>query len=112
MNPYHHSLSSVKKFGGLIQDYHDIHAWFDASKAHYADFRHRALRHHSAGIFWCEEKFGRTIVNCAGAVIPVRLIAEQHVLEDCGFIPSVQDWLKQIEAQPWMLKVAVKSQDL
>jgi len=44
MNPYHHSLSSAKKYGGEWQDYIRIHSWFDASKAHYADFRHRALR--------------------------------------------------------------------
>jgi hypothetical protein len=31
-NAYHHSLSSVKHFGGQTEDYQDIHNWFDESK--------------------------------------------------------------------------------
>lgn len=112
MNPYHHALSSAKKYGGEAEDYHDIHAWFDESKSHFADFRHRALRHHSEGIFLAERIFGRTITNSAGRVVPVRFIGEQHVTEDCGFIPTVQDWLKHIQPQPWMQKVAMKSTDI
>lgn len=50
-HPYHHSLSSVKKWGGSIEDYIYIHNWFDESKKIIADFRHRALRHHAEGIF-------------------------------------------------------------
>jgi hypothetical protein len=50
-HPYHHSLSSVKKWGGAACDYLAIHSWFDASKQITADFRHRALRHHAEGIF-------------------------------------------------------------
>ncbi len=42
---YHHSLSSVKSWGGTIEDYARIHDWFDESKKLIADFRHRALRH-------------------------------------------------------------------
>lgn len=112
MNPYHHSLSSAKKYGGKWEDYVEIHTWFDESKAHFADFRHRALRHHSWGIFQCEARFGHTIMNSAGQLVPVRFIGEQHVIEDCGFIPSVQDWLKNIQAPVWMMKVAVKPKDL
>jgi hypothetical protein len=32
-HPYHHVLSSVKKWGGEISDYLPLHAWFDQSKA-------------------------------------------------------------------------------
>ena len=46
-HPYHHALSSVKKWGGTVEDYLEVHTWFDASKAYCADFRHRAMRHHS-----------------------------------------------------------------
>ena len=28
-HPYHHALSSVKKWGGTVDDYQAIHAWFD-----------------------------------------------------------------------------------
>lgn len=109
MNPYHHALSSVKKHGGKVEDYIEIHSWFDESKSYIADFRHRALRHHAQGIFQCEEKFGKTLTNTDGSVIPVRFIGEQHVKEDCGHIPSMEDWFKHIQAQPWMTKVGVKN---
>ena len=45
-HPYHHALSSVKKWGGAVSDYLPLHSWFDQSKAIEADFRHRALRQH------------------------------------------------------------------
>ena len=101
-HPYHHALSSVKKWGGSPEDYQPIHDWFDESKAHMADFRHRALRHHSEGIFMAEKIFGATIVNSDGRVVPVRYIGEQHVTEDMGRIPSVNDWFRQIKVQSWM----------
>ena len=28
-HPYHHALSSVKKWGGTADDYQPIHAWLD-----------------------------------------------------------------------------------
>jgi hypothetical protein len=59
-HPYHHSLSSVKKWGGVVADYLHIHDWFDESKKIIADFRHRALRHHAEGIFIAETVFGST----------------------------------------------------
>ncbi len=104
---YHHSVSSVKKYGGEVGDYIEIHQWFDETKEHYADFRHRALRHHSQGISECISIFGQTIgvysrVLGENKATPVRWIAEQHIIEDCGFIPTVQDWLSEIEVQPWM----------
>ena len=112
MNPYYHAVSSARKFGGEPEDYLAIHEWFDESKSHFADFRHRALRHHSAGIYECQERFGTTIINSGGRHVPVRQIGEQHVTEDCGWIPSVCDWLRHIEPQPWMRKVATKSREL
>lgn len=104
-HPYHHALSSVKKWGGVVEDYLPIHNWFDESKEHLADSRHRAMRHHSQGIFEAERTFGVTIANTAGREVPVRLIGEQHVLEDCGRVPTLADWLLRIELQPWMRRV-------
>ena len=102
-HPYFHSESSVRKFGGTAEDYQPIHNWFDATKETFADFRHRALRHHSQGIFEAERVFGITITNSDGKKVPVRLIGEQHVKEDCGGrIPTVSDWLEQIMPKVWM----------
>ena len=106
-HPFHHAQSSAKRFGGVPQDYQHIHDWFDETKANMADFRHRALRHHSLGIFWCEEEFGTVITISTGKKVPVRMVAEQHVREDfSGFIPSVQDWLKGIPFETWMQPTA------
>ena len=102
MKSFHHCKSSVKLFGGRVGDYHQIHAWFDETKDHYADIRHRALRHHTQGIKECEMKFGIIITNSDNKQVPVRSIAEQHIREDLGFIPTVQDWLKEIKPKPWM----------
>jgi len=104
MHPYHHALSSVQRWGGTVEDYQPIHDWFDESKAFIADFRHRALRHHAEGIFLCERIFGTTLTNADGKVIPVRWVGEQHVKEDLGRIPSVQDWLENLRPQPWMCR--------
>lgn len=103
-HPYFHSLSSAKKFGGEPQDYQRVHDWFDQSKEFMADFRHRALRHHTQGIFEAERVFGTTITNSAGRNIPVRLIGEQHVKEDCGFIPNLSDWFRHIHPEGWMMR--------
>lgn len=104
-HPYHHALSSVRKFGGTVDDYLRIHEWFDESKQIVADFRHRCLRHHAEGIYLAESIFGKTLRISNGRVIPSRWVGEQHVLEDFGGrIPSFADWVRAIQPQPWMGK--------
>ena len=103
-HPLHHSISSQKKWGGHVDDYLPIHNWFDETKMHYPDMRHRALRHHSEGIFWCEQRFGTYITNSEGRMVPVRAIGEQHCMEDLGWIPTIKDYLDNMEVQGWMFK--------
>ena len=128
-------MSSARKWGGTSDDYIEIHHWFDESKAFFSDFRHRALRHHSEGIFLCERIFGHTVTlsTCAKCgeeksehwefgdenlhvfvpkKIPVRWIGEQHVLEDLGRIPTAADWLECITPAPWMNRSRKLSQEL
>ena len=107
MTPLKHAQSSVKKWGGSVDDYIKLHDWFDETKAFTGDWTHRALRHHSAGIQWAVQLFGHSIINSAGVLIPVKVLAEQHVIEDCGFIPTPQDYLRVLKNHPesWMLKV-------
>lgn len=100
---YHHAVSSARKYGGIPEDYIELHNWIDGSKSHLADFRHRALRHHTEGIFMLEQIFGVTITNSDGKEVPVRFIGEQHVNEDLGRIPTVADWLLAIQPASWML---------
>jgi hypothetical protein len=99
---FHHAVSSARRWGGTPEDYLSIHAWLDGSKRILADFRHRALRHHAEGCWQAEEVFGVTITNSAGRIVPVRLIAEQHIVEDLGRIPSFADWVRAIRPEPWM----------
>jgi len=101
-HPYHHSVSSAKRWGGSVEDYIRIHDWLDESKKILADFRHRALRHHAEGIFMAETVFGATVTLSTGRIIPTRWIAEQHVREDLGCIPSFADWAKAIRPERWM----------
>lgn len=103
-HPLHHSISSVKQHGGKIEDYLPIHNWFDETKAHYPDMRHRALRHHTEGIFWAEKEFGVYIVNSDNKMIPVRVIAEQHVKEDLGFVPTIKEYLDTMTPKSWMYR--------
>jgi hypothetical protein len=81
-----------------------IHAFFDQSKQLLPDIRHRALLHHTWGIFFVEQLFGATITTSSGRVVPTRFIGEQHVKEDLLRIPTVQDWLECLAPQPWMLR--------
>lgn len=102
-HPYHHAVSSARRHGGKPEDYLPLHNWFDQSKEHCADFRHRMLRHHSEGIFEAERVFGPTIINSDGRHIPTRILGEQHVKEDfAGRIPALSDWIRAIRPEPWM----------
>ncbi|QDT14028.1 DUF6915 family protein [Alienimonas californiensis] len=103
-HPFHHAERSARLFGGVADDYLELHSWFDESKAHLPDLRHRALRHHSEGIFLAEKLFGVTLTNSDGKRVPTRLIGEQHVKDDLGRIPTVADWLTNLQVQPWMLR--------
>jgi len=64
--------------------------------------RHRAILHNSFGIFLAERIFGTTVTNAAGQRVAVRDVAERHVMEDLGFIPSLDEFLKHMKLAPWM----------
>jgi hypothetical protein len=104
-NAHIHSKSSARKFGGIPEDYLNIHIKMDCSKAYVADNRHRALTHNN---FWIHEVmipiFGYTFKNSAGKDVCVKDICEQHILEDFGmrFIPTAQDYLENMDFKDWM----------
>jgi hypothetical protein len=106
MKPYIHAKSSAKKFGGIPEDYMDIHEFMDSSKAAIADNRHRALTHNSWFIGTVLPRvFGETFKRESDCVvISTRDIGEQHVLEDFKhkFIPTPQDFLQNIPYEDWM----------
>jgi hypothetical protein len=102
MKPYEHAKISAHKWGGKPEDYLPIHDFLDSSKAHFPDMRHRALLHNSFGIYIAERIFGTFIKNSDNHTVQVRDIAENHVIEDMGKIPTVQDYLEGMPFYSWL----------
>jgi hypothetical protein len=93
----HHCESSVRKFGGEIEDYAAIHAFFDSGKTLEPTWRHRILLHHTLGVKLCELKFGSLFRRHSdNKAISTTLIAEQHVLEDLGALPTPYWYLREL----------------
>lgn len=115
--PIIHAASSVKKWGGTVEDYEPIHAFMDSSKSAFASNVHRCLTHnawflvnilervcfHNSCKMTADLRFP-TITNSDGRIISVRDIGEQHILEDFAgkYIPTAQDYLQYLQWQPWM----------
>jgi hypothetical protein len=110
--PLHHAMSSARKHGGTWEQYIEIHNWFDATKSWVPDIRHRAFRHHAEGIFEMEKLFGVaieiTLDSGIKKLVPTRVIGEQHVKEDCGFIPTAMSYVKGMQLEPWQKTVGTK----
>ena len=102
MKPHLHAKLSVKKYGGKIEDYLAIHEFFDSSKIAVPDVRHRAMLHSSWGIYLLAKIFGDLITNSDNKQVSVRDLGEEHVLQDLGFIPTMQDWLDKMPIEGWM----------
>lgn len=101
MNSWYHAVSCARKWGGEPEQYLPVHEFIDSSKKVIGDARHRSLYHHTFGVFLCQEIFGKTLA--IGRVkVPVRLIAERHILEDLGWLPSPADYINGMTLQPWM----------
>ncbi|MEV4416269.1 hypothetical protein [Catellatospora sp. NPDC049609] len=101
MNSWHHAQSAARKWGGEPEDYLAIEEFIDSSKQIIGDVRHRAMYHHTAGVYLCQRVFGDTL-QIGRKRIPVRLIAERHILEDLGWLPSPADYLAGMPIRPWM----------
>ena len=103
-----HAKSSARRFGGNVEAYLPLHKWMDEPKRDVGDFRHRAIRHHMLGVREGVERFGDFIDRGDGRMVAVALIGEQHLMEDCGFLPTVDDWMRHLNAEPWMVNAARK----
>ena len=104
-NPLKHSISSVKRWGGEIEDYILIHKKLDCSKKYFPDNRHRMLTHNMFFIFEVIiPLFGEYIENSNGRKVSTKDICERHILEDyrMKFIPTPQDWLENLNLKSWM----------
>ena len=102
MKPHHHANISAKQHGGVAEDYMAIHEFIDHSKSAVADVRHRAMLHSAWGCYVVSQVFGNLLTNSDGKTVSVRDIAEEHIIQDLGFIPTMDDWLKEMPIQGWM----------
>lgn len=99
MKPLDHARQSIRRYGGVYDDYLEIHEFLDMSKATHPDMRHRALLHNALGPYIAVRVFGRTITNSDNKVLDVRQICEDHIIEDLGRIPTVSSFLDLIPAE-------------
>lgn len=106
MDAWMHAQSAARKWGGDADSYYELERFLDSSKeGSIGDVRHRALLHHTEGVAICIEVFGATLTipRSQGVIhIPVRQVAERHILEDVGWLPSHKDWLGDTPIRPWM----------
>lgn len=102
MKPYLHGRIHAKKYGGVPADYAEIDDFIDSTKQSVPDVRHRAILHSSFGCFMVEKLFGRVRQNSEGREYSPRDIAEDHIIQDLGFIPTMEQYLNNMTIQPWM----------
>ena len=106
-NSWIHAQVSARHFkAGAAEDYHPIHLWIDQYKSQQGDVRHRAFLHNTNGPFMVEQVFGPVLVvkdkDGQDVEILTRDIAENHIMEDLGWIPSPADWVSCMECKVWM----------
>lgn len=101
MKPFLHARGSARRWGGSPEDYIAIHDFIDQTKMAMPDMRHRAILHNAFGCFLVERVFGHTLRNSEGREVSTRDVAESHIIEDLGFLPSVEDWLDEMPMSKW-----------
>ena len=104
-NPEIHSKSSVKRWGGKIEDYLAIHELIDSPKESMNNNTSRALTHNTWFAYKIIPKiFGYNIINSDGRSVDTIDVAMLHIAEDfrMKFVPTPQDYLKHLQIQPWM----------
>ena len=104
-NPLIHSQSSVKRWGGKVEDYLPIHELIDSPKATMNNNSSRALTHNTWFAYTIIPKvFGYNLTNADGKRVDTIDVAMLHIAEDfrMKFVPTPQDYLTHLEVQPWM----------
>jgi hypothetical protein len=97
----YHSISSANAFGGCPSDYYELHRWMDRGRQGTDSLLHRMLAHHTQGIQDAVYLFGDTLENSNGRQVPTSLLAQQHIKEDLGFIPTLDHYLELLRCPRW-----------
>jgi hypothetical protein len=98
-HPVHHALSSSKKFsteGRFVswEEHYPIHSFLDSSKSYFSDARHRALFHQEEGF-----KIIRALFKNLFSERDIEIIVKQHIEEDLGRVPALNDWIREEEVK-------------
>ncbi len=113
MNPWIHAKNSAKRYGGIPEDFLEVHLFMDSAKEHLGTIVHRIVLHNTFGIALAEKLFGDIvqtgtgkfvrqpfITNSDGKKVFIRDIAQDHVLEDMhGVIPFMSDLFEDITVE-------------
>ena len=104
-NPLIHSKSSVKRWGGKVEDYLKIHETIDSPKACMNNNSARLITHNT----WFAYNiipmiFGYNITNSDGRSVDTIDIAMLHIAEDfrMKFVPTLQDYLVHMNLPAWI----------
>jgi len=103
-NPLIHSKSSVKRWGGKVEDYLPLHEVIDSPKATMNNNSVRVLTHNTWFAYQIMPKiFGYNIINSDGKSVDVVDISMLHIAEDfrMKFVPTPQDYLQHLQVQAW-----------
>ena len=103
-NPLIHSKSSVKRWGGKVEDYLPLHELIDSPKAMMNNNSVRVLTHNTWFAYHIMPKiFGYNIINSDGKSVDVVDISMLHIAEDfrMKFVPTPQDYLQHLQVQAW-----------
>jgi hypothetical protein len=100
-----HAQSSVKRWGGKVEEYLPIHEIIDSPKACMNNNSARLITHN---VWFCyhiiPKIFGYNLINSSGKRVDTIDIAMLHVSEDFRnrFVPTLEDYLKHLELPAWI----------
>lgn len=73
-----------------------------------AGWQHRAVLHNTFGVGIVEQVFGAVIDNGEGKMIETRYIAIRHIEEDCGYVPTIKEWLHDLRPKKFAVNLIRK----
>lgn len=102
MNTLKHAQISVRRHGGVVDDYFAIHQFIDSTKSLCSDNRHRIFH-----TLWAVNEivlpiFGHTLTNSDGKAVDIKDLCEKdHLLVDFHhrFIPTLGDFVLAMKAE-------------
>jgi hypothetical protein len=100
-----HAERTARRFGGRPGDYLELHAFLDSAKRELPDWRHRLPTHHALGPYLAAAVFGTTLRRASdGVEVPTRPLAEGHIIDDLGRIPTLAECFRHVQLWPWMCR--------